>query len=44
MAALDPSAPLCCCGVRGCSEHAAWTVAEIDWRKPRKRRIRRRST
>lgn len=42
MAALDPSAALCCCGVRGCDQHTAWTVAEIDWRKARKKRKRGR--
>jgi hypothetical protein len=36
--------PLFLCGVRGCTEHEAWTVAEIDWRKPRKKRTRHRST
>lgn len=33
--------PLCLCGIRGCTAHAAWINAEIDWRKPRKKRQRK---
>lgn len=33
--------PLCLCGVRGCTQHDAWKVEDIDWRKPRKKRLRK---